>query len=158
MDLFTQCCTFFHTGKKIIVLGIFLMNLEKKFHVKTSLFCRYKSARLFGRNLSVWDFFLKVTMDFDQSLPHLYQSASNQNSPMASPRRGHNTLESPKKLGQGLSMAALLESPKRSLGGKSHPNVPPGATLSRSNQFRRYIHSNLDITNLNIVNKTQLPF
>ena len=92
-------------------------------------------------------------MDFDQSLPHLYQSASNQNSPMASPRRGHNTLESPKKLGQGLSMAALLESPKRSLGGKSHPNVPPGATLSRSNQFRRYIHSNL-----NIVNKTQLPF
>ena len=97
-------------------------------------------------------------MDFDQSLPHLYQSASNQNSPMASPRRGHNTLESPKKLGQGLSMAALLESPKRSLGGKSHPNVPPGATLSRSNQFRRYIHSNLDITNLNIVNKTQLPF
>ena len=92
-------------------------------------------------------------MDFDQSLPHLYQSASNQNSPMASPRRGHNTLESPKKLGQGLSMAALLESPKRSLGGKSHPNVPPGATLSRSNQFRRYyIHSKLDITNLNIVN------
>ena len=139
MDLFTQCCTFFHTGKKIF-RNIF-HELEKKlqqiFTKKTPFFCRYKSARLFGRNLSVWDFFLKVTMDFDQSLPHLYQSASNQNSPMASPRRGHNTLESPKKLGQGLSMAALLESPKRSLGGKSHPNVPPGATLSRSNQFRR---------------------
>ena len=139
----------------------FFMNLKKffrNFSHKNLPFCRYKSARLFGRNLSVWDFFLKVTMDFDQSLPHLYQSASNQNSPMASPRRGHNTLESPKKLGQGLSMAALLESPKRSLGGKSHPNVPPGATLSRSNQFRRYIHSNLNIMNLNIVNITQLPF
>ena len=52
----------------------------------------YKSARLFGRNLSVWDFFLKVTMDFNQSLPHLYQIGhSNQNSPHPSPaRRGPN--------------------------------------------------------------------
>lgn len=99
----------------------------------------YKSARLFGRNLSVWDFFLKVTMDFNQSLPHLYQTAnnSNQNSPMPSPRRGHNTLESPRKLSQGLSMSTLLESPKRSFGVNA-VNIPPGATLSRSNQFRRY--------------------
>jgi hypothetical protein len=27
----------------------------------------FKSARLFGRNLTVWDFFLKVTYDFNQS-------------------------------------------------------------------------------------------
>ena len=98
----------------------------------------YKSARLFGRNLSVWDFFLKVTMDFNQSLPHLYATSSNQNSPMASPmhKRGHNTLESPKRsIGQGLSMSSLLDSPKKSLG--TSPNIPQGATLSRSNQFRR---------------------
>ena len=101
----------------------------------------YKSARLFGRNLSVWDFFLKVTMDFNQSLPHLYttSSNSNQNSPHPSPRRGHYTLESPKRL-QGLTMSSLLDSPKRTLGaGGVSPNIPQGATLSRSNQFRRYI-------------------
>ena len=103
----------------------------------------YKSARLFGRNLSVWDFFLKVTMDFNQSLPHLYQNSSssnsNQNSPHPSPRRGHYTLESPKRsIGQGLSMSSLLDSPKRTLGAGAHsPNIPQGATLSRSNQFRR---------------------
>ena len=100
----------------------------------------YKSARLFGRNLSVWDFFLKVTMDFNQSLPHLYttSSNSNQNSPHPSPRRGHYTLESPKRL-QGLTMSSLLDSPKRTLGaGGVSPNIPQGATLSRSNQFRRY--------------------
>jgi len=99
----------------------------------------YKSARLFGRNLSVWDFFLKVTMDFNQSLPHLYttSSNSNQNSPHPSPRRGHYTLESPKRL-QGLTMSSLLDSPKRTLGaGGVSPNIPQGATLSRSNQFRR---------------------
>ena len=102
----------------------------------------YKSARLFGRNLSVWDFFLKVTMDFNQSLPHLYQTSSNsnQNSPHPSPRRGHYTLESPKRsIGQGLSMSSLLDSPKRTLGaGGLGSNIPQGATLSRSNQFRRY--------------------
>ena len=102
----------------------------------------YKSARLFGRNLSVWDFFLKVTMDFNQSLPHLYQTSSNsnQNSPHPSPRRGHYTLESPKRsIGQGLSMSSLLDSPKRTFGaGGLGSNIPQGATLSRSNQFRRY--------------------
>merc|ERR1719215_152339 len=98
----------------------------------------YKSARLFGRNLSVWDFFLKVTMDFNQSLPHLYQSTNQNNSPHPSPNhRGHSTLESPKRsIGHGLSMSSLLDSPKRSFGGHS-ANIPQGATLSRSNQFRR---------------------
>ena len=131
LDLSIPCYIFSHTGKKSKEkIEAFCSNL------KLCLFYRYKSARLFGRNLSVWDFFLKVTMDFNQSLPHLYQSSSNQNSPMPSPRRGHNTLESPKKLGQGLTMSTLLESPKRSFGG-NNPNIPPGATLSRSNQFRR---------------------
>ena len=43
---------------------------------------RFKSARLFGRNLCVWDFFLKVTMDFNQSIAHHLQasSAANQGS------------------------------------------------------------------------------
>ena len=48
-----------------------------------STFCfRFKSARLFGRNLCVWDFFLKVTMDFNQSIAHHLQasSAANQGS------------------------------------------------------------------------------
>ncbi len=36
-------------------------------HALASIFSfGYKSVRLFGRNLSVWDFFLKVTMDFNQ--------------------------------------------------------------------------------------------
>ena len=58
----------------------------------------FKSARLFGKNLSVWDFFLKVTMDFNQSLQHLL-SNTNQPSPTNSPIRrpvGTNTLESPR--------------------------------------------------------------
>ena len=38
---------------------------------------RFKSARLFGRNLSVWDFFLKVTMDFNQSIAHHLQAPSS---------------------------------------------------------------------------------
>jgi hypothetical protein len=104
----------------------------------------YKSARLFGRNLSVWDFFLKVTMDFNQSLPHLYATSgggnSNQNSPHPSPRRGFSTLESPKRaIGAGLSMSSLLDSPKRSFGKYSDAaaSAPQGATLSRANQFRR---------------------
>ena len=46
------------------------------------LYYRFKSARLFGRNLCVWDFFLKVTMDFNQSIAHHLQasSAANQGS------------------------------------------------------------------------------
>jgi len=44
----------------------------------------FKSARLFGRNLTVWDFFLKVTFDFNQSAGN---TAVATNSPHASPRR-----------------------------------------------------------------------
>ena len=113
---------------------------------------RYKSARLFGKNLSVWDFFLKVTMDFNQSLQHLLASPSGvggnntsaKNSPMNSPvhRRGQifNTMESPRSarrfystLGSGGGLAnMLLDSPRKSQG-----VFPTGGTLSRANQFRR---------------------
>uniref|UniRef100_A0A0K2V7U8 DENN domaincontaining protein 5Blike [Apis florea] n=1 Tax=Lepeophtheirus salmonis TaxID=72036 RepID=A0A0K2V7U8_LEPSM len=84
----------------------------------------YKSARLFGKNLSVWDFFLKVTMDFNQSLAHL------QSSPYNSPKRNvpgsSATLESPRRLRNN-----ILDSPKVGGGGT------PTGTLSRVNQFRR---------------------
>jgi len=101
---------------------------------------RYKSARLFGKNLSVWDFFLKVTMDFNQSLQHQW-SGSAQNSPQVSPKRGHNTLESPKrpgggKGGLGSSMSNLLDSPRRSIPSGNNLQQPQ-PTLSRANQFRR---------------------
>ncbi|XP_023328057.1 DENN domain-containing protein 5B [Eurytemora carolleeae] len=43
----------------------------------------FKSARLFGRNLTVWDFFLKVTFDFNQS----QGSSALNSSPQASPRK-----------------------------------------------------------------------
>jgi hypothetical protein len=94
----------------------------------------FKSARLFGRNLSVWDFFLKVTMDFNQSISSIIQSSASSNqSPMNSPMkvRGSYTLESPRR---NASLSNLLDSPKRSarnLGGT------PTGTLSRANQFRR---------------------
>ena len=115
---------------------------------------RYKSARLFGKNLSVWDFFLKVTMDFNQSLQHLLSSspssivgsnASAKNSPMSSPvhRRGQifNTLESPRSarkfsasMGSGAGLSnMLLDSPRKPTQG----TIASGATLSRANQFRR---------------------
>merc|ERR1719341_2607545 len=45
----------------------------------------FKSARLFGKNLSVWDFFLKVVYDFNQSLAGQPPSANA--SPTHSPRR-----------------------------------------------------------------------
>lgn len=45
----------------------------------------FKSARLFGKNLSVWDFFLKVVYDFNQSVAGQPPSASS--SPTHSPRR-----------------------------------------------------------------------
>merc|ERR1712013_314423 len=45
----------------------------------------FKSARLFGKNLSVWDFFLKVVYDFNQSVAG--QPASGNSSPTHSPRR-----------------------------------------------------------------------
>lgn len=44
----------------------------------------FKSARLFGRNLTVWDFFLKVTFDFNQSQAG---QVPQTNSPQSSPRR-----------------------------------------------------------------------
>jgi len=50
----------------------------------------FKSARLFGRNLTVWDFFLKVTFDFNQSQsqqPQQQQLQQSSNSPHPSPRR-----------------------------------------------------------------------
>lgn len=48
----------------------------------------FKSARLFGRNLHVWDFLLKVVYDFNQS----QQPGVAESSPTASPvRRGGNT-------------------------------------------------------------------
>ena len=46
----------------------------------------FKSARLFGRNLTVWDFFLKVTFDFNQSQSSS-QPAAAAPSPQSSPRR-----------------------------------------------------------------------
>jgi len=45
----------------------------------------FKSARLFGKNLSVWDFFLKVVYDFNQSASG--QAGSATSSPTHSPRR-----------------------------------------------------------------------
>ena len=45
----------------------------------------FKSARLFGKNLSVWDFFLKVVYDFNQSVAG--QAPSANSSPTHSPRR-----------------------------------------------------------------------
>jgi len=47
----------------------------------------YKSARLFGKNLSVWDFLLKVVFDFNQS--QLVGSGSATNSPTHSPRKAN---------------------------------------------------------------------
>ena len=115
---------------------------------------RYKSARLFGKNLSVWDFFLKVTMDFNQSLQHLLTSSPNaisssnasaKNSPMSSPihKRGQifNTLESPRSarkfsasLGSGGALSnMLLDSPRKT----AQTTLSSSATLSRANQFRR---------------------
>ena len=49
----------------------------------------FKSARLFGRNLYVWDFFLKVVYDFNQSQ---VGGASGSNSPVSSPRRVSSTV------------------------------------------------------------------
>merc|ERR1719312_1369730 len=45
----------------------------------------FKSARLFGRNLSVWDFLLKVVYDFNQS--QLVGGGSATNTPTHSPKR-----------------------------------------------------------------------
>merc|ERR1712142_191905 len=45
----------------------------------------FKSARLFGRNLSVWDFLLKVVYDFNQS--QLAGGGSASNTPTHSPKR-----------------------------------------------------------------------
>ena len=59
------------------------MNYTVNVHRILYIWCfRFKSARLFGRNLCVWDFFLKVTMDFNQSIAHHLQasSAANQGS------------------------------------------------------------------------------
>ena len=97
----------------------------------------YKSVRLFGKNLSVWDFFLKVTMDFNQSLAHIN---STTNSPTSSPKRsvpgsGASTLESPRR------RIMMMDSPK-----KTSLNSPANAaaagtglsgTLSIANQFRK---------------------
>jgi len=46
----------------------------------------FKSARLFGKNLSVWDFLLKVVYDFNQSASG-QQGGSAASSPTHSPRR-----------------------------------------------------------------------
>ena len=58
---------------------------HKNINIKLTILDRFKSARLFGRNLCVWDFFLKVTMDFNQSIAHHLQasSAANQGSTVA---------------------------------------------------------------------------
>jgi hypothetical protein len=47
----------------------------------------FKSARLFGRNLSVWDFFLKVVYDFNQSAAAGQPTGSAAGSPTHSPKR-----------------------------------------------------------------------
>ena len=138
-----------------LCLALFIMIfIEDRLTGRYILHSRYKSARLFGKNLSVWDFFLKVTMDFNQSLQHLLaapgggggSNAANsaKNSPMSSPihRRGQNifnTLESPRP-GRRFSSSASggglanmrLDSPRKSA------QQPIGvSTLSRANQFRR---------------------
>ena len=46
----------------------------------------FKSARLFGRNLTVWDFFLKVTYDFNQSQASSPMTSTNH-------RQGHIWLQ-----------------------------------------------------------------
>ena len=46
----------------------------------------FKSARLFGRNLYVWDFLLKVVYDFNQS-QLVVGGGSNTNSPLNSPKK-----------------------------------------------------------------------
>ena len=79
-------------------------------------------------------------MDFNQSLQHQW-SGRAQNSPQVSPKRGHNTLESPKrpgggKGGLGSSMSNLLDSPRRSIPSGNNLQQPQ-PTLSRANQFRR---------------------
>ena len=90
----------------------------------------YKSARLFGKNLSVWDFFLKVTMDFNQGIAATLQQPSPQPSPAKlRPNYSSSTLDSPRKTS---SLSQLLESPRRNPAGST-----PQGTLSRSNQFRR---------------------
>ena len=53
----------------------------------------FKSARLFGRNLYVWDFFLKVVYDFNQSqLVGSNTGVSPANSPQNSPKRTSSTV------------------------------------------------------------------
>ena len=132
--------------------SIWLKPLWIIFLFSSHFYVRYKSARLFGKNLSVWDFFLKVTMDFNQSLQHLLATPSSvgnsntsaKNSPMNSPihRRGQmfNTLESPRSARKFASSMAsgglqnmLHDSPRKSTTGA----VASSATLSRANQFRR---------------------
>ena len=99
----------------------------------------------------MWDFFLKVTMDFNQSLQSFLGAGgiinSAQNSPQNSPRHtahaprimsGSQTLDGAQRK-RNSSLSNLLDSPKRSLnpsGGGSGTNTPVG-TLSRSAQFRR---------------------
>jgi len=51
----------------------------------------FKSARLFGKNLFVWDFLLKVVYDFNQS-QLVNGGGSGQNSPTASPKRTSSTV------------------------------------------------------------------
>ena len=97
----------------------------------------YKSNRIFGRNLSVWDFFLKVTMDFNTAMAHHLGPGSATNSPMNSPKRNANTLDSSAMPRRNSSLSNLLDSPKRSFGGAGGGSSTPHGTLSRSNQFRR---------------------
>ena len=52
----------------------------------------FKSARLFGRNLYVWDFLLKVVYDFNQSQLGGGGSGSAANSPASSPKRTSSTV------------------------------------------------------------------
>merc|ERR1719391_637572 len=51
----------------------------------------FKSARLFGKNLFVWEFLLKVVYDFNQS-QLVNGGGSGQNSPAASPKRTSSTV------------------------------------------------------------------
>ncbi len=120
-------------------------------HALASIFSfGYKSVRLFGRNLSVWDFFLKVTMDFNQSIAgYLAANASPMGSPVKQQRvggGGASTLENPRR--RNASLSNLLDSPRRTpaavlnaasaIGARSGGSGgTPQGTLSRANQFRR---------------------
>lgn len=143
-DAINRIIKFYHKSlnERLISYAHLMCGRDGLVHALINIFSYgYKSSRIFGRNLSVWDFFLKVTMDFNTAMAHHLGPGSANNSPMHSPKRNANTLDSPLAPRRNHSLSNLLDSPKRSpmAGGGAGGGTTPQGTLSRSNQFRRQV-------------------